>query len=57
VARAEAVAEREIDALLARPDFRELLEALRELAGLPEAERVRRLERLAWYVLELALAD
>ena len=57
VARAEAVAEREITALLAQPDFRELVEALEELQGLPEAERLRRLERHAWCVLEMALAD
>ena len=57
VARAEAVAEREITALLAQPDFQELVEALEELQGLPEAERLRRLERHAWCVLEMALAD
>ena len=57
VARAEAVAEREIAALLAQPDFQELVEALEELQGLPEAERLRRLERHAWCVLEMALAD
>ena len=57
VARAEAVAEREIDALLAQPDFQELVEALEELQGLPEEERLRRLERHAWCVLEMALAD
>ena len=57
VARAEAVAEREITALLAQPDFQELVEALEELQGLPEEERLRRLERLAWCVLEMALAD
>ena len=45
VARAEAVAEREIDALLAQPDFQELLPALAEMEELPEAERLRRLER------------
>ena len=57
VARAETVAEREITALLAQPDFRELVEALEELQGLPEEERLRRLERHAWCVLEMALAD
>ena len=57
VARAEAVAEREITALLAQPDFQELVEALEELQGLPEEERLRRLERHAWCVLEMALAD
>ena len=57
VARAEAVAQSEIDALLAQPDFQELLAALAEMEGLPEEERLRRLERHAWCVLELALAD
>ena len=57
VARAEAVAEREITALLAQPDFQELVEALEELQGLPEEERLLRLERHAWCVLEMALAD
>ena len=57
LARVEAVAEREIDALLAQPDFQELLTALAEMEELPEEERLRRLERLAWHVLELALAD
>ena len=57
VARAEAVAQNEIDALLAQPDFQELLAALAEMEGLPEEERLRRLERHAWCVLEMALAD
>ena len=57
VARAEAVGEREITALLAQPDFQELVEALEELQGLPEEERLLRLERHAWCVLEMALAD
>ena len=57
VARAEAVAEREITGLLAQPDFQELVLALEELQGLPEEERLRRLERHAWCVLEMALAD
>lgn len=57
VARAEAVAEGEIAALLARPDFQALVTALRELQDLPEAERLRQLEVHAWQVLELALAD
>jgi hypothetical protein len=54
VARAEAVAEREVDALL---DFRRLLDAVRALAALPEEERLARLEQMAWCTLELALAD
>ena len=57
LARVEAVAEREIDVLLAQPDFQELLEALAEMAELPEEERLRQLERMAWCVLEMALAD
>jgi hypothetical protein len=57
VARAEAVAERDITGLLAQPDFQELVEALEELQGLPEEERLLRLERHAWCVLEMALAD
>jgi hypothetical protein len=57
VARAEAVAEREIAALLAQPDFQVVVTALRDLQGLPEEERLRRLERHAWQVLELALVD
>ena len=57
LARVEAVAEREIDALLAQPDFQELLAALAEMAELSEEERLRQLERMAWCVLEMALAD
>ena len=57
LARVEAVAEREIDALLAQLDFQELPAALVEMEELSEEERLRRLERLAWHVLELALAD
>ena len=57
LARVEAVAEREIDALLAQPDFQELLAALAEMAELPEEERLRQLEQMAWCVLEMALAD
>ena len=56
LARAEGVARAEIDAL-AQPDFQELLAALAEMEELPEAERLRRLERMAWHVLEMALAD
>jgi hypothetical protein len=57
VARVERVDEAEIDALLAQPDFRELLDALAALEAMPEEERLRYLERLAWFVLERALAD
>ena len=57
LARVEAVPEREIDALLAQPDFQELLAALAEMEELPPEERLRQLERMAWCVLEMALAD
>ncbi len=43
--------------LLAQPDFQELVACLKELEELPEEERLRQLERQAWCVLELALAD
>lgn len=56
-ARAKAASEREIAALLAEPDFQELVEALKEFEALPEAERLRELERCAWHVLQMALAD
>jgi hypothetical protein len=51
------VAEREVEALLARPDFRRLLDAVRALAVLPEEERLARLEQMAWCTLELAMAE
>jgi hypothetical protein len=57
LARAEAASEREVEALLAEPDFQELVEALREFEALPEEERLRELERCAWHILEMALAD
>jgi hypothetical protein len=57
LARAEAASEREVAALLAEPDFQELVEALREFEALPEAERLKELERCAWQVLQMALAD
>ena len=57
LARVERAAEAEVDALLARPDFRNLLAACRALETMPEEERLRRLEGLAWFVLEQALAD
>jgi hypothetical protein len=47
----------EVDALLARPDFMKLLAACQALQAMPEAERLRRLEQIAWFVLELALAE
>jgi hypothetical protein len=51
------VAEAEIDALLAQPDFQELVESLVELEAMPESERLALLERLAWCTLERAMAD
>jgi hypothetical protein len=57
LARIERVAGAEVDALLARPDFQKLLAACQALEALPEAERLRRLEGLAWFVLEHALAE
>lgn len=56
-ARAEAVPADEAEALLARPDFAEVVAACRSLMALPEAERLARLERVAWTVLEAALAE
>jgi hypothetical protein len=57
VARAEQVEPAEVEALLARPDFRELVASCRALAALPEEERLARLEQIAWCTLELAMAD
>jgi hypothetical protein len=57
LARVERAAEAEVDALLARPDFQKLLAACRALEAMPEAERLARLEGLAWFVLEHALAE
>ena len=57
LARAEGVAQAEVDVLLAQPDFQELLAALAEMEELPPEERLRQLERMAWHVLEMALAD
>lgn len=57
LARAESASEREIEALIAEPDFQELVQALREFESLPEEERLRELERCAWHILEMALAD
>ena len=57
LARAEGVAQAEVDVLLAQPDFQELLAALAEMEELTPEERLRQLERMAWHVLEMALAD
>jgi hypothetical protein len=57
VAHIERAAGAGVDALLARPDFVRLLAACRALEALPEAERLVRLEGLAWFVLEQALAE
>jgi hypothetical protein len=56
-AAAERIAEAELDALLARPDFAELLSTVRELRDLPDDEKLAKLEAAAWTVLQLALAD
>jgi hypothetical protein len=55
LARAENVPPAEIDELLAQPDFQELLAALTELRDLDPAARLRRLEEMAWCVLEMAV--
>ena len=39
------------------PTSRSCSQALAEMEELPEAERLRRLEQMAWHVLEMALAD
>jgi hypothetical protein len=57
LAQIERAAEAEVDALLARPGFRKLLAACQALEAMPEAERLQRLERIAWFVLELTLAE
>jgi hypothetical protein len=57
LARIERVAEAEVDALLARPDFQRLLSALEALEAAPGEDRLRRLEGLAFFVLEHALAE
>ena len=57
LARAENVPPAAIDELLAQPDFQELLEALAETEALPPEERLRRLERMAWRVLEMAVGE
>ena len=57
VARLEGVAEAEIDVLLAQPDFQELVESLVELEAMPQEERLRQLEQMAWCTLERAMAD
>lgn len=57
VAWAEAIPEAEVAALVAEPGFAELVTAFRDLGALPREERVARLGRLAWNVLERALLD
>jgi hypothetical protein len=57
LARVERVAEAEVDALLARPDFQRLVAALEALEAMPEEDRLRRLEGIAFFVLEHALAE
>jgi len=57
VARAEGVPKVEVDRLIEEPDFAGLIAAYRDLAALPEADRLARLTALAFDVLELALTD
>jgi hypothetical protein len=57
LARVERIAEAEVDALLARPDFQKLLMALEALEATPAEDRLRRLEGIAFFVLEHALAE
>jgi hypothetical protein len=57
LARLERVAEAEVDAVLARPDFQRLLRALEALEATPAEDRLRRLEGIAFFVLEHALAE
>jgi hypothetical protein len=57
LAQVERVAEAEVDALFARPDFQKLLRALEALEATPAEDRLRRLEGIAWFVLEQALAE
>jgi hypothetical protein len=56
-ARAEGVADAEVEALVARPAFAAVVDAYRYLEEMDEAARLARLERIAWLALENALAD
>jgi hypothetical protein len=56
-ARAEGVADAEVEGLLARPCFAAVVDAYRALDAMDEATRLARLERIAWIALENALAD
>jgi hypothetical protein len=55
-ARAERTPLADVEALLAQPEFQELLETCRELHAMPAGERLALLERMALTVLEHALA-
>jgi hypothetical protein len=55
-AEPDEAARAEAEELVADPDFAPLVDACREFEELPEADRLARLERLAWNALELALA-
>lgn len=57
VARAEGIPEAEVSSVLTDPAFADLIAAYRTLDAMPRDERVARLAKLAWRVLELALAD
>jgi hypothetical protein len=56
-ARAERAPLAEVEALLAQPEFQELLQTCRELDAMPAEERLALLERMALTVLEHALAS
>src|SRR3954451_19663517 len=56
-AEAERVPEAEVEALAAEPAFGRLIEACRRLDGMPHAERVERLLKLAVMWLERAVRD
>src|SRR3954454_17470151 len=56
-AEAERVPEAEVEALAAEPAFGRLVEACRRLDGMPHAERVERLLKLAVMCRERAVRD
>ena len=55
-ARAERVPAADVEALLAQPDFQQLLETCREFDAMPADKRLAMLEHLALTILEHALA-
>ena len=56
-AAAERLPEAEVEALAAEPAFERLVAACRRLDGMPEAERVERLLKLAMSLLERAVRE